>query len=186
VVFDHYCAQVEQLDDRLDAFERAIQTLARTAEFKPMIDRLCCLAGIAELGAMVIVTELYDLRRFAHPRQLMGFLGLVSSEHSSGEKTRRGRLTKTGNAYVRRILVESAWAYRYRTGRSDRLRRALAGQPAEVVALSQKARLRLTQRFARLVARGKSTPHACACVARELCGFVWAIALMETKQATAA
>jgi transposase len=179
VVFDHYCAQVQHLDDRLATFDREIQTLARTPEFKPVVDRLCCLKGIAELGAMVIVTELYDLRRFGHPRQLMSFLGLVSSEYSSGEKTRRGRLTKTGNAHVRRVLIESAWAYRYRAGRSERLRRALAGQPPAIDAISKKAELRLTRRYARLVERGKTRPHACACVARELCGFVWAIALAD-------
>lgn len=181
VVFDHYHAQVLHLDGRLAALDREILSLARSEAFKPIVDRLCCLKGIAELGAMVIITELYDLRRFTSPRQLMSFLGLVSSEHSSGEKTHRGRLTRTGNGHVRRILIESAWAYRYRAGRSTRLRRALEGQPAAVVAISEKAEHRLTRRYARLIERGKARPHACACVARELCGFVWAIALADAR-----
>ncbi len=181
VVFEHYCEQVRYLDERLLMFEREILALAEKPEFKPVVDRLCCLPGIRELSAMVLLTELYDLRRFHHPRELMSFLGLVPSEHSSGASRQRGGLTKTGNTYARRTLIEAAWAYRHRWGPSHRLRRVLAGQSLEVAAISRKARQRLSQRFYRLTQRGKPSPLACASVARELCGFVWAIALAEPR-----
>ena len=176
VVFEHYRAQVQHLDERMRMFDKAIAELASSPAFRAVVDRLCCLAGINVLSAMVIVTELYDLRRFAHPRQLMAFIGAVPSEHSSGEKTRRGGITKTGNANVRRILVEAAWAYRRRPRQSPRVRAALEGQPEMVRTISARAHGRLTARYGRLVSKGKPPVVANVAVARELCGFLWALA----------
>jgi transposase len=174
--FEHYVAELERLDLAMLRMEKAIEDLAREKRYAARVDRLSCLRGIKTLTAMVLLTELGDLRRFEHPRQLMAYVGLVTSEHSSGEKKARGPITKTGNAHVRRLLVESAWAYRHgRTSTSPRVQTLLASQPAEVATIAAKASQRLARRYARLVARGKLSPVACTAVARELCGFVWAL-----------
>ena len=183
LVFEHYRAQVRHLDERIRTFDKAIAELAMTAPFKTIVDRLCCLPGICTLSAMVIVTELYDLRRFTTARQLMAFVGGVPSEHSSGEKTRRGGITKTGNAHVRRILVEAAWAYRRRPRQGPRVRAALEGQPERVAQISHRALHRLSARYGRLVARGKPPVVANVAVARELCGFLWAMAVLPPERA---
>jgi transposase len=173
--FDHYALQVHHLEERRDALEAQIARLAETAPYQAPVQRLTCLRGISTLSAMVLLTELHDLRRFTHPRQLMSFVGLVPSEHSSGSRQQRGRITKTGNSHARRILVEAALAYRHRLTYGPRVRRALPGQPPEIVAQVAKAHRRLHQRFAHLISRGKRTQLATIAVARELCGFVWAL-----------
>lgn len=140
---------------------------------------------VAAITAIGLVAEIGDLTRFAHPRKLMGYLGLVPSERSSGERTVRGSITKTGNAHARRLLTEAAWNYRFkaRIGRE-----ALARQEAlseSIRTTAWKAQLRLTQRFAALRQRGVQINKACVAVARELGGFVWAIgvqAQLEKEQ----
>jgi transposase len=125
---------------------------------------------------MTIHSELIDLSRFASPRDLMSFIGLVPSEYSSGGKQRRGSLTRAGNAHLRRVLVEAAWHYRHpphRTGETIRKRRE--GQPPDVIETARKAEVRLYRKFTRMVMRGKRTTVAAVAVARELAGFVWAI-----------
>lgn len=174
-VFEHYLSRVHYYDGQIASLDGEIDKLAQSADFKTRVDRLVCLRGISTLSAMVILTELFDLRRFQHPRELMAYLGLVPGERSSGDSRRRGRITKTGNGHVRRIFVEAAWSYRHRPLLSARARRALRGQPQRVVDISHRALQRLSTRYGRLVARGRATPHACTAVARELCGFVWAI-----------
>ncbi|KAF0170047.1 MAG: transposase [Caulobacteraceae bacterium] len=174
--FEHYVAEVERLDVTLVRLEKEIDKLARTERFASRVDRLTCLHGIRTLTAMVLLAELGDLRRFEHPRQLMAYVGLVPSENSSGEDKKRGSITKTGNTHVRRVLVESSWAYRHgRTSLSPRVRVQLQEQPAEVTAIATKATQRLGRRYARMIARGKPAPVACTAVARELCGFIWAL-----------
>jgi transposase len=173
--FEHYCAQVRYLDARLGALEHAIAALAGTPAFAPMVARLCGLRGISQLTAMVLLTELFDFRRFRHPRELMAFVGLVPAEYSSGESRRRGRITKTGNAHVRRVLIEAAWAYQHGPRLSARAHQALRGQPPAVAALSHRAAERLAARYRRLTSRGKSRPQAMTAIARELCGFLWAL-----------
>lgn len=176
LTFEHYIAEVERLDLALAHLEQAIEKLAREKRYASRVDRLTCLRGIRTLTAMVLLAELGDLRRFEHPRQLMAYVGLVSSEHSSGESKKRGSITKTGNAHVRRVLVESAWSYRHgRTTVSPRVRALLEAQPAEVATIAAKSTQRLGRRYARMVARGKPAPVACTAVARELCGFIWAL-----------
>jgi transposase len=126
--------------------------------------------------AVGVVAEVGDLRRFQHPRELMAYLGLVPSEYSSGPSVRRGAITKAGNPHARRLLAEAAWAYqgiprigRLALSRQERL-------PKTIRDIAWKAQLRLTTRFRRLVARGKAKPKAATAVARELTGFIWAIA----------
>jgi transposase len=171
--FEHYRAQVDYLDVRLKALDADIVELAKTDTFRPRVERLSSLRGIGLLSAMILLTELVDLRRFEHPRKLMAYAGLVPSEHSSGDKQQRGRITKAGNAQVRRILVESAWTYRHRSA-ATAIRRQWAKQSPDVVRIANTASTRLSKRFARLIARGKKQ-KAVVAVARELCGFVWAL-----------
>src|SRR4030042_4132861 len=142
----------------------------------PAIARLKALRGVDTLTAMTILSELIDLNRFDSPRKLMGFVGLVPGEYSTGGKQWRGSITKSGNSHVRRVLVEAAWHYRHspRTpGAAIKKRRE--GQTPEVIETARKAELRLYKKFRRLVRRGKNTTVAATAVARELAGFVWAI-----------
>jgi transposase len=178
-VFQHYVDMVLHLDRQIEDLEKHITAVAEREPFRSMVARLSCLRGISTLAAMVILSEVYDLRRFATARQFMAFLGLVPSEHSSGDKQRRGAITKTGNAHMRRILVEAAWAYRHHPGISSRQRRLLTHQPALVADVCRKADLRLTRRYRRLEARGKRSQVAMTAIARELAGFVWALARVE-------
>jgi transposase len=174
--FEHYLLQVDHLIDRRARLEAEIAVLAAAEPYRAPVARLSCLRGISVLSSMVLLAELQDFRRFQHPRELMAFVGLVPSEHSSGASQRRGSITKTGNSHARRVLVEAAWAYRHPPRVGPRARRALADQPPHVVALARKAQLRLHRRYGRLVARGKRVQVVVTAVARELCGFVWAIA----------
>lgn len=137
---------------------------------------LRALRGIDTLSAIGLVAEIGDIGRFAHPRQLMGYLGLVPSECSSGDRVRKGPLTKTGNAHARRLLTEAAWNYRFapRIGYRAQVRQEGLSEP--IRCLAWKAQLRLTARFARLQGRGLQINKVCVAVARELDGFVWAIA----------
>jgi transposase len=179
-VFQHYVDMVLHLDRQIEDLDKHIIAVAERDPFKAMVERLSCLRGISTLTAMVILSEVYDLRRFATARQFMAFLGLVPSEHSSGQKQRRGGITKTGNGHVRRILVEAAWAYRHHPGIGSRQRKLLVHQPAIMADICRKADLRLTRRYRRLEARGKRSQVAMTAIARELAGFVWAIARVQS------
>lgn len=171
----HYTDIVLHLDRQIEALDADIEGVAASKPYRDSVAKLCCLRGISTLAAMVIISEVYDLRRFATASQFMAFLGVVPSEHSSGQKQRRGGITKTGNARVRRILVEAAWAYRHYPRVTTRQYRMFAGQPSAITDVCRKANLRLTRRFQRLEARGKKSPVAMTAIARELAGFVWAI-----------
>ena len=170
-----YTDTVLQLDQLIDAIDHDIEEIAASEPYRDMVGKLSCLRGISTLAAMVILSEVYDLRRFATASEFMAFLGVVPSEHSSGQKQRRGGITKTGNSRVRRILVEAAWAYRHYPKVTSRQRRMFANQPSAIADVCRKANLRLTRRFHRLEARGKKSPVALTAIARELAGFVWAI-----------
>jgi transposase len=123
---------------------------------------------------MLILAELHDFRRFGSARALMAFLGLVPGEDSSGEKHRRGRITKMGNALVRRVLVEASWHYQHRPSVGRPLTARRTGQPVRVVAIADKAQQRLCRRFRRMVAANKAQSKVAVAVARELAGFIWA------------
>jgi len=126
------------------------------------------------LTAILILAELHDFRRFHSPRALMAYLGLVPGEDSTGEKHRRGRITRTGNALVRRLLVETAWHYQHRPGVGVALTRRRKGQPGRVIAIADKAQQRLCRRFRRLMEQHKPAPKIAVAIARELAGFLWA------------
>jgi transposase len=174
-VLAEYLAAVDQQLERVARLDARIEEEAQQPAMAPAVARLKTLRGVRTLTAMTILSELIDLKRFASPRELMAFIGLVPSEYSSGGKQRRGSLTRAGNAHVRRVLVEAAWHYRHpphRTGETIRKRRE--GQSPEVIETARKAEVRLYRKFTRMVMRGKRTTVAAVAVARELAGFVWA------------
>jgi transposase len=164
--------------------EQAIDAAAAAApaEMRAVIDALQALRGIANAAAVTVVAELGKLSRFASARQLMGYSGLVPSEHSSGQSTSRGSITKTGNAHLRRVLVESAWTYRHRPSVGPELKRRQSSLPEDVKATAWKAQHRLCTRYRRLAARGKPAQQVATAIARELLGFIWAIGV-TTEQA---
>jgi len=174
-----YLHEVEHLTARIDRLEDAIAEAARTAppQMRAVIDALQALRGVAQLTAVTVVAEVGSLGRFATPRQLMGYSGAVPSEDSSGDRTRRGGITKTGNAHLRRVVGEAAWAYRHRPSMGPTLRKRQDSLSEEVKAIAWKAQHRLYGRYRRLSARGKCSQQVVTALGRELLGFMWAIAV---------
>jgi transposase len=168
-----YVRAVDEAMGRLQAVEIELRDLLAIEPLRSRVERLRCFRGIDDLTALTIAAELGDARRFPSAPRVMAFTGLVPSEHSSGAKQARGRITKTGNAHIRRVLVESAWHYRHHPflGRALRLRQR--GAPAAVIAQAWHAQHRLHRRYRRLAARGKAKQHIVTAVARELTGFLW-------------
>ncbi len=171
-----YQLQVEAADQRVQRLTLALGGAIEGWRFEPVVRALRALRGIDTVSAVGLVAEIGDIERFEHPRKLMGYLGLVPSEQSSGERISRGSITKTGNSHARRLLVEAAWNYRFkpRIGRHAQARQEDLAEP--IRAIAWKAQLRLTGRFAKLHGRGIQINKVCVAVARELSGFVWAIA----------
>ena len=174
IVLGEYLALLEYKLQRRDDLDRRIEALALTPRFKPIVDRICCFRGFKTQAAMVIATELGDLRRFESPRQLMAYLGLVPSEHSSGDRRRLGAITKAGNTRVRHVLVQAAWHYRKRPAVGHSLRRRQQDQDPAVIAHAWKCQHRLYKVFHRLAAK-KPKQVAATAVAREMVGFLWAV-----------
>ena len=169
-----YLRAVDELLARLRDVETELRALLTLASLQPRVQRLRCFRGIDDLTALTIAAELGDPRRFTTAPSTMAFVGLVPSEHSSGTKRAQGGITKTGNAHLRRVLVESAWHYRHHPFVSATLRARQRGAPADVIARAWTAQQRLYRRYQRLAARGKPKQHIVTAVARELTGFVWA------------
>jgi transposase len=178
-----YLHEVEHAQDRIARLEKAIDNSIETIpeKMRAVVDALQSLRGIAKISAVTIVAELGEVSRFNTPRQLMGYSGAVSSEYSSGEHIRRGGITKTGNAHLRRIVVEAAWAYRHRPCIGSGLKERQKAASQEVKDIAWKAQHRLHQRYIKLMARGKIKQKVITAVARELLGFIWAIAV-EAEQ----
>jgi transposase len=175
-----YLTEVEHVGLRLERLERAIDEAVSKvpSKMRAVIDALQALRGVRQISAATIVAEVGELSRFPRPRQLMGYSGAVPSEHSSGERTRRGGITKTGNAHLRRIVGEASWAYRHRPNLSRQLRHRQEGLREEVKEIAWKAQHRLYRRFRMLTARGKTKQQVVTAVGRELLGFIWAIGVM--------
>lgn len=176
IVFTEYVATLERTLARVTTLDQEIAKQAVREPYQALVGRLRCLRGIDTLSAMALIAEICDFARFEHPRELMAYLGLVPSERSSGGKQRRGSITKTGNAHARRIFVEASWHYRHAPARSKVMKARWEGQPQPVVEHAFKAQERLHRRYFRLTSRGKPSQVAVVAVARELCGFVWAVA----------
>ncbi len=173
-VFDDYRLAVAQVDARIAALDRKLGALAQAPAYRKAVGALRCFRGIDTHTALGLVTELHGIERFGRPRALMAFVGLVPSEASSGDRQRRGAITKAGNGHARKLLIEAAWHARHKPAIPVALRRRREGQPPEIIAMADVAQLRLHRRYWRLVQRGKPTTVAATAVARELAGFVWA------------
>jgi transposase len=174
LVFREYHALLQYKLQRRDELDREIERLAELPTLAPMVRRLQCFRGIALQGAMVLATEIVDWRRFKRPTQLAAYLGLVSREDSSGDRERKGSITKAGNRYCRHVLVQAAWSYHHRPAVSADLKRRQTGQPPAVIGHAWKAQHRLHQRYNHLAYR-KQPQIAVVAVARELVGFLWAV-----------
>jgi transposase len=188
VRFDHaaqeatlldYIHEVDHVTARLERLEAAITAAVKTApdRMRAVIEALQALRGIALVSAVTIATEVGELSRFIKPRQLMGYSGAVASEDSSGARTRRGGITKAGNAHLRRVVVEAAWAYRHRPAVGPTLRKRQASVSAEVKEIAWKAQHRLHGRYRALTGRGKCKQQVITAIGRELLGFIWAIGI---------
>lgn len=179
-----YLGEVEHAAARVDRLERAIDEAiaAAPSAMRAVIEALQALRGIAKVSAVTIACEVGEFSRFKRATQLMAYAGAVAREHSSGERTWRGGITKTGNAHLRHIIVEAAWAYRHRPSVGGELRRRQQAVGEEVTEIAWKAQHRLNGRYRKLVARGKSKQLAITAVARELLGFIWAIGVKVEQQ----
>ena len=182
-----YVDEVKHVAERIMKLEKAIDEAVRQSppQMRAVIEALQALRGVAQTTAATIVSELGELSRFESPRQLMGYSGLVAREHSSGNRIQRGGITKTGNAHLRRVVVEAAWAYQHRpnvTGFLLRRQKSLAISD-EVKQISWKAQHRLNKRYKAMAARGKNKNQIVTAVGRELLGFIWAIAAKVESQA---
>jgi len=176
IVFADYLFAVEQLEERIKGLDAALAAQAEQEPYRERVGWLRCFRGIETVTAMTILTELHGFERFASPRELMAYLGLVPSESSSGERRQRGGITKTGNRHARRVLVECAWHYRLKPSVRRTLLRRRRGQPAWVLTIADRAQQRLHRRYWHLVlGRNKTSQKAVVAVARELVGFIWAV-----------
>lgn len=183
IAFTEYRQAVKEAHERVERITQALREQSSQWRMHPVVAALMSLRGIDFIAAVTLVAELGDLSRFAHPRQLMSFLGLVPSEHSSGHSRHQGAITKTGNRHARRVLVEAAWNYRFDARLSRVLQVRQQDQPKAVRQIAWRAQLRLTARYRRL--RARQLPHnkICVALARELAGFVWDIARQITLAA---
>src|SRR6202049_1614083 len=175
IVFQEYVDTVKALSKRVDGLDAQLESAASESVFWPVIQGLMALRGVNLLTATTVVAEIGDLKRFASAPQLMAYLGLVPSEHSSGATKSRGAITKTGNAHVRRVLVEASWTYRHPARKTTHLQRRAERTSEAVQDIAWKAQKRLCARYRLMEGKGKLKVQACTAVARELTGFIWAI-----------
>ena len=178
-VLTDYLKAVQDQTARVEILTKHIAELVETWHLRPLVKALQAFRGIRLVSAVVIAAEIGDLRRFESAPRFMSYLGLVPSEHSSGDTTKRGRLTRAGNGHVRRVLIEASWAYRFRPRKGEALLKRSEGVSPDVERIAWKAQQRLWSVYRRLVGRGKNSKKAIAAVARELAGFIWAIGRQE-------
>jgi transposase len=176
IVFQEYVRAVHEHTERLQRLEQELQEQVKTWRLQPVVEALQALRGVQFTVAVTMVAAIGDLTRFENPRELMKFLGLIPSEYTSAERRRQGSITKAGNTHARRALVEGAWAHRYPAKVSRHLQLRLEQQPKMLQDISWKAQVRLCKRYRRLVSRGKHANVVIVAIARELVGFMWAIA----------
>jgi transposase len=176
IVFQEYVRAINEHTERLQRLDQELHDQVTSWRLQPVVEALQALRGVQFIAAVTMVAEIGDLTRFENPRELMKFLGLIPSEYSTGERRRQGSITKAGNTHARRALVEGAWAYRYPAKVSRHLQLRLETQPKVIQDISWKAQVRLCKRYRRLIARGKHANVVTVAIARELAGFMWAIA----------
>jgi len=175
IAFAEYRQAVGEGEARVERLTQVLRQQVEGWRMQPVVNAVMTLRGLDLVAATTVVAELGDLKRFAHPRELMGYLGLVPSEYSTGSRRRQGAITKSGNGHVRRVLVEAAWNYRHpaRLSKSQQLRQE--GQSAATRAIAWRAQLRLGHRYRSLTDRGLQHNKVCVAIARELAGFIWDI-----------
>jgi transposase len=176
LVLEDYIQAIDAAEARRDRLTAQIAAMLPDWTLAPVVAALQTMRGMALVNAATLIAELGDLSRFANPRQLMAYLGLVPSEHSSGTSIKRGGLTKAGNSAARRLLIEAAWCYRFPARVSRELLIRQESQPKPIREIAWKAQLRLCARYRRLARTGKPANVVTAAIARELTGFIWAIA----------
>lgn len=175
-VFEAYCRAVHEAGQRVAALEAEMRAALPEWGLAPVVEALMALRGVDFIAAMQLVAELGDISRFDSPVQLMSYLGLVPQEDSSGARVWRGPITKAGNGHARRTLIESSWSYRFPARKTAHLQRRARHTSEAVQAIAWKAQRRLCGRYRHLLSRGKLPVQAVTAIARELCGFIWAIA----------
>ena len=176
IVLQDYIHAVEDAEKRIAGLVQQIEQLLEAWSMAPVVKAIQAMRGVAFINAVTLVAEIGDFTRFANPRQLMAYVGLVPSEHSSGGNVRRGGVTKAGNGQARRALIEGAWTYRMQARISRKLHDRIEPLPQEIRDIAWKAQLRLCTRYRRLAATGKPTVVVTTAIAREMIGFIWAIA----------
>jgi transposase len=176
LVLEDYIQTIEAAETRRDRLTAQIAAMLPDWTLAPVVAALQTMRGMALVNAATLIAELGDLSRFANPRQLMAYLGLVPSEHSSGTSIKRGGLTKAGNSTARRLLIEAAWCHRFPARVSRELLIRQESQPKPIREIAWKAQLRLCARYRRLARTGKPANVVTGAIARELTGFIWAIA----------
>ena len=173
---EEYCQAVREAGARVERLEQQIRELVPSWSMAPVVQALTAHRGVSLLVASTTVAEIGDLTRFERAQEVMGFVGLVPSLHATGQSRKTGPITKTGNAHVRRCLVEAAWAYQHPARRSPIIQRRLRGQPEKVQEIAWKTQLRLCGKYRKMRARGKQHNIVVTAIARELIGFLWATA----------
>ncbi len=176
IALTEYLDAMENNQSRVVRINKQLEILCHNWRFASVVKALQSLRGISFISAVTIVAELGDLNRFDCASQLMGYVGLVPSEYSSGNRVKKGGITKTGNTHARRALIESSHAYRLPARKSPTIRKRQHGVPEKVLSIAWDAQLRLCHRYRRLKARGKNHNVVITAIARELSGFIWAIA----------
>ena len=186
IAFEELAQAVDEAKARRDRLAQQMEELLPSWSLAKVVTALQALRGVAMISAITLVAEIGDFKRFANPRQLMAYLGLTPSEHSSGAKTARGAITKAGNTRARRVLVEGAWTYRLPARMGVDILERNETLPQAIKEIAWKAQARLCARYRRLSKAGKPTNVVCVAIARELAAFVWAIATNDAMAAVVA
>jgi transposase len=173
IVFQDYINAIHDGEQRHAALVKQIEGLLPEWSMKPLVDALCIMKGINMIAATTILSTTGDLKRFPTPGKLSAYFGLVPAEHSSGDRVKRSGITKTGNAEARRILIQSAWCYRFPARVTKHKEKVCAETEKKIRDVAWRAQVRLCTRYRKLVAGGKRAPIACTAVARELTSFIW-------------
>ena len=182
IVLQEYINAVKQATQRVDDLTDQLLRALPNWSLAPVVEALVALRGIDKLAATVVLAELGDISRFDSPKQLMAYLGLVPSEHSTGSRRRQGAITLTGNGHARRMLVECAWSYRFPARQTMHLKRKAKAASAKAKAIAWRAQKRLCGRYRQLTQAGKNVKLVCVAIARELVGFIWDIVRQTMPQ----
>ena len=185
IAFEEYRRAIDERVAQCDRLETALREAAPQWHWFPVVEAIQAMRGVQFTVAITLIAEIGDLSRFEHPCQLMAWLGVTPSEHSSGGSRKLGGITKAGDSYARKVLIEAAWSYRFPAKVSRIIQVRHERLPKPVIDRAWDAQLRLCSRFRKLVARGKHQNVAVVSVARELAAFIWDIARMTPLQPAA-